>query len=109
MAVASGLDAELDAGAIPLLDQARELAAANVVPGGTVDNLSHVSPFIDWTDGISKVDQLLLADAQTSGGLLIAVEPNRVEKLLAALEKRGVSHARVVGRFLEPGEGRIRV
>jgi cysteine desulfurase NifS/selenium donor protein len=109
MAVASGLDAELDARTIPLLDQARELAAANVVPGGTVDNLSHVSPFIDWTDGISKVDQLLLADAQTSGGLLIAVEPDRVAKLLAALEKRGVSHARVVGRFLEPGEGRIRV
>jgi len=55
------------------------------------------------------VDQLLLADAQTSGGLLIAVEPHRVEKLLAALVERGVSEARVVGRFEKSGPGRIRV
>ena len=75
MAAGSGLDAEIEAGAVPVLEPARELAAADVVPGGTLDNLEHVSPFVDWSPGLSRVDRLLLADAQTSGGLLIAVPP----------------------------------
>jgi len=109
MTAASRLDAAVDLSAVPLLEGARELAAADVVPGGTLDNLSHVSAWVDWSHGVSRVDQLLLADAQTSGGLLIAVEPHRVEKLLAALVERGVSEARVVGRFEKSGPGRIRV
>ena len=109
MAAASGLDAELEAGAVPLLEPARELAAADVVPGGTLDNLEHVSPFVDWSAGLSRVDQLLLADAQTSGGLLIAVPAERTGVLLAALRARGVSESRKIGRFTCRGGGRIRV
>ncbi len=105
MAAASGLDAEIEAGAVPVLEPARELAAADVVPGGTLDNLEHVSPFVDWSSGLSRVDRLLLADAQTSGGLLIAVPPERTEALLAALRARGVTEARRIGRFTAPGEG----
>ena len=48
---------------------------ADVVPGGSLDNLEHVSPFVDWSPGLSRVDRILLADAQTSGGLLVAVAP----------------------------------
>jgi cysteine desulfurase NifS/selenium donor protein len=109
MAVGSRLDAELDAGAVPVMASTRELAAADVVPGGTLDNLDHVTPHIDWGEGVSRVDRLLLADAQTSGGLLIAVSSDRADGTLAALEKRGVADARVVGRFSGRGEGRIRV
>jgi cysteine desulfurase len=109
MAAGSGLDVELEAGSVPILEPARELAAADVVPGGTLDNLEHVSPFIDWAPNLSRVDRLLLADAQTSGGLLIALPPERTAALLAALEARGVAEARRIGRFAGPGEGRIRV
>ena len=109
MAAGSGLDAELEAGAVPVLEPARELAAADVVPGGTHDNLEHVSPFVDWSPGLSRVDRLLLADAQTSGGLLIAVPPERTAALLAALQARGVAEARRVGRFTGTGDGRIHV
>jgi cysteine desulfurase NifS/selenium donor protein len=109
MAAASGLDAELEAGAVPLLEGARELAAADIVPGGTLDNLEHVSPFVDWSPGLSRVDRLLLADAQTSGGLLIAVSPERTAAILGALQLRGVAEARRVGRFTGPGVGRIGV
>ncbi|MBK9967876.1 MAG: selenide, water dikinase SelD, partial [Holophagales bacterium] len=73
MAAAAGLDAVIDAAAVPIIEPARELAAAGVVPGGTLENLAHVSPHVDFAPGLSRVDQLLLADAQTSGGLLIAV------------------------------------
>jgi cysteine desulfurase NifS/selenium donor protein len=109
MAAASGLDAELEAGAVPVLEAARDLAAADVVPGGTLDNLDHVSPFVDWSSGLSRVDRLLLADAQTSGGLLIAVPAERKGDLLAALGARGVSESRRIGRFTAAGGGRIRV
>jgi cysteine desulfurase NifS/selenium donor protein len=109
MAAASGLDAEIEAGAVPVLDPARELAAADVVPGGTLENLDHVSPFVDWAPGLSRVDRLLLADAQTSGGLLIAVPPERTGALLAALRARGVPESRMIGRFTAAGGGRIRV
>jgi cysteine desulfurase NifS/selenium donor protein len=109
MAAGSGLDAELEAGAVPVLEPARELAAADVVPGGTLDNLEYVSPFVDWSAGLSRVDRVLLADAQTSGGLLIAVPPERTAALLAALQERGVAEGRRVGRFTGPGDGRIRV
>ena len=109
MAAFSGLDAEVEAGAVPGAAPARELAAADVVPGGTLDNLEHVSPFVDWSPGLSRVDRLLLADAQTSGGLLIAVPPERTESLLDALGAHGVEGCRRIGRFTGAGVGRIRV
>ncbi|HSD65417.1 MAG TPA: selenide, water dikinase SelD [Vicinamibacteria bacterium] len=109
MAAGSGLDAEVEAGAVPVLEQARELAAADVVPGGTLENLDHVAPFVDWSSGLSRVDRLVLADAQTSGGLLIAVPPERTGALLDALRARGVPESRRVGRFTAAGVGRIRV
>jgi selenium donor protein len=109
MAAASGVDAEVDAGAVPVLEPAREMAAADVVPGGTLDNLAHVGPFVDFAPGLSRVDRVLLADAQTSGGLLIAPPPERTEALLLALAGRGVSDARWIGRFTKAGKGCIRV
>ena len=109
MAAASGLEAQVDAAAVPILEPARELAAAGAVPGGTLENLAHVSPHVDFAPGLSNVDRLLLADAQTSGGLLIAVPEGRLAALLAGLHDRGVTPARRIGRFTTPGPGRIRV
>ncbi len=109
MAAASGLDAEVEVAAVPVLEPARELAAADSVPGGTLENLAHVSPHVDFAPGLSRVDRLLLADAQTSGGLLVSLPEARCEALLAALRARGVPGARRIGRFTGPGPGRIRV
>jgi cysteine desulfurase NifS/selenium donor protein len=109
MASASGLDAEVEAAAVPVIEPARELAASDAVPGGTIENLAHVSPHVDFAPGLSRVDRLLLADAQTSGGLLIAVPEERCERLLATLREKGVAGAARVGRFTRPGPGAIRV
>jgi selenide,water dikinase len=73
LARASGVSAVLDHAAVPLIEGAREAAAAGFVPGGSRRNLDWVAPHID-TGGLSEEDLLLLADAQTSGGLLIAGE-----------------------------------
>ncbi len=109
MAVASGLDAEIEAAAVPIIDPARELAAADVVPGGTLENLAHVSAHVEFAPGLSRVDRVLLADAQTSGGLLISVPAERCEALLCSLRERGAPEASRIGRFARPGPGTIRV
>jgi selenide,water dikinase len=73
LARASGVTAVIDAGSVPYLDGAREAAAAGYVPGGTKRNLDWVAPSVA-ADGIDEIELLLLADAQTSGGLLVAGE-----------------------------------
>ena len=65
--------AEIDAAAVPYLDGAREALAAGYVSGGTRRNLDWVAPHVDLSK-VSEDESLLLADAQTSGGLLIAGE-----------------------------------
>jgi selenide,water dikinase len=73
LARASGVTAVLDHTAVPLIEGARDAVRAGYVPGGTRRNLDWVAPHLD-TGGLSEEDLLLLADAQTSGGLLIAGE-----------------------------------
>jgi selenium donor protein len=109
MAVGSGLDVSLDFNSVPILAGARELATAEVVPGGTLDNLKHISPDVDWSGDRSHIDKILLADAQTSGGLLIALASDGARALLKALRDRGASQAAVIGRFQATGRGRISV
>ncbi|HZG95357.1 MAG TPA: selenide, water dikinase SelD [Mycobacteriales bacterium] len=74
LARASGVSAEIEASAIPYVDGARDAAGAGYVSGGTRRNLEWVKPDVTWGDGIDEIERLLLADAQTSGGLLVAGE-----------------------------------
>ena len=73
LARASGVSAVIDRTAVPLIEGTREAAAAGYMPGGTRRNLDWVLPHTD-TGGTGEEDLLLLADAQTSGGLLVAGE-----------------------------------
>jgi len=73
MARASGVTAVIDAAAVPYLTGAREALAAGYVSGGTRRNLDWVAPHVDLS-AVGEDEALLLADAQTSGGLLIAGE-----------------------------------
>jgi selenide,water dikinase len=73
LARASGVTALIDSAAVPYLDGAREALKAGYVSGGTRRNLEWVAPHVDLT-AIDDAEALLLADAQTSGGLLIAGE-----------------------------------
>jgi selenide, water dikinase len=106
MLQASGTAAELDADAIPLMDpRIVDLARRDVVPGGTKRNLAYVRMHTDFGD-LPDPERLILADAQTSGGLLIAAkhEPS----LEAALRDHDVSFARI-GTIVAGEPGRITV
>ncbi|TFG09973.1 selenide, water dikinase SelD [Candidatus Thorarchaeota archaeon] len=107
MALGSQVDVELNSGSVPVLREARALAGANVVPGGTLDNLAYVRPYVSFDVAVPEVDRILLADAQTSGGLLISIPESRAENLMKQLHDRGVKWAAVIGRVISEGQGRI--
>ncbi len=73
MARASGIDAVIDHTKVPLIDGARDTLAQGFIPGGSQRNLDWVRPHVD-ADGLGEDDLLILADAQTSGGLLVIGE-----------------------------------
>ena len=106
MLVASGLAARIDPTRVPVIDGVRDLLAAGLVAGGTKRNHAFVDPDVDWA-GLPDDEQLLLADAQTSGGLLLAVEPARAGALVAALGRHGTPAAAVIGHTVEGAPGRI--
>ena len=99
MASGSRVTVELKAGAIPLLDRALEFARQEIVPGGTGRNFEYLRDKIAFTDGVEQALRDLLLDPQTSGGLLISLEPERAEKLVKLLEGK-TSCAAVIGRVL---------
>jgi selenide,water dikinase len=92
MALASGCSAVVDAAAVRLLPGALDLARSDVVPGGTKRNLAHVRPHTEFGD-LTEPERTVLADAQTSGGLLIATGNSR--GLERALSDRGIRFARI--------------
>jgi selenide,water dikinase len=97
MLLASGVAAELNADRLPLLAEVERLAREGVVPGGTERNLAAASAFTERADGVDDWQMLVAADAQTSGGLLIAVAPGRAEVLEEALVTAGVGASRIGG------------
>jgi selenide, water dikinase len=76
--------AEVRLGAVPVLEGVRELAEADLFPGGTRRNHSALADLVDW-GGLPELDQLLLSDAQTSGGLLVAIAPDRASAFEAGM------------------------
>jgi selenide,water dikinase len=91
------------------LKAAWSFAAADVVPGGTLNNLAHVEAHVTFAHGVSKTSRLILADAQTSGGLLISLPDEHTEALLATLHERGVGAAARIGQVTGRGTGHISV
>lgn len=104
MATESGIDAELDTGAVPLLPGARDLAGAGLVPGGSKRNLEWVRPSLD-AEAVDDVTVSLLADAQTSGGLVFGAPPDAADQAVSTLRDSG-HDAAVIGHTRQ-GSGRI--
>jgi len=105
MLVGSGVAATVDASAVPVLGGALELARKGVVPGGTRRNHAFVRPHTDWGE-LTEPEQVILADAQTSGGLLIAATEG--DRLAEALDRRRVPFA-PIGSVQVGRAGAIRV
>ncbi len=109
MCRASRVGADLWLDRLPLLPGVEELAREGVVPGGTKRNLEYVVAFTEFEAAIEDWWRLIAADAQTSGGLLLAVAEERVFQVVEALEEKGVPAAAVIGKIREEGGPMLRV
>ena len=105
--VASMVNVELFAERVPFFREVENLAAANIIPGGSANNLNHFSRHVIWGNDISSITRIILCDAQTSGGLLVTVPQSEKEEIVSELKKAGISHASHIGNCLEKGEGTI--
>ncbi len=108
MCTASKLGATISRSQIPVLEDVRAIAEQGIVPGGAYSNREYVAADADFGE-IDDIDQLILCDPQTSGGLLIAVPPEKADALVLALIQAGVPAAAVIGEITEDLPGRIAV
>lgn len=106
MAKASGVGLRIGQANVPVLPRVRELAEAGFVPGGTKNNYAHLEGSVEFHEGMDQIDQWILCDAVTSGGLLIAVEEARASELLNKLQGAGVEAA-IVGEATAEHPGHI--
>jgi selenide, water dikinase len=97
--------ADIALGAIPFMAGVGELAEEDLFPSGSRRNHAAYRDQVDW-DGLSELEQMMLCDAQTSGGLLVAIPPDRAAAFEAALEREPYPAARI-GTI--NGHGSIRV
>jgi selenide,water dikinase len=104
MTLESGVDVELQTEAVPYLDGAVELAAEGMIPGGSRRNLDWIDDRLD-PGAHDELTRLLLADAQTSGGLLVGVPAGAGATVVAELVADG--HTAAVIGHTGPGPGRI--
>jgi selenide,water dikinase len=94
---------------VPTLDFVRDLAQAGLAPAGSKRNLEYATPHTQFGDGVAEVDRLILSDAQTSGGLLIAVPPDRESTLIAELEHNETPARARIGALCAGRSGSIEV
>lgn len=106
MAEGSHVDAELVASAVPVFPGVPDLVAAGLVPSGSRRNLAWVTERLD-AGGVDESVVIVLADAQTSGGLLFGAEPEAAEAAVAELRASG--HAAAVVGTATAGAGMIRL
>jgi len=107
MASRSGVEIEIYGESIPVFPGVRDLIRADVVSGAVERNREYSSAFVRRDRAAGQDLETLLYDPQTSGGLLMAVRRAKAPALLAALHKRGVSSAAVVGRVTRKGPARL--
>lgn len=101
MVSGSGVGAIIDVDRVPIVPEAWEFARRDVVPGGTKRNLTNLMDKTVWGAGIDDVDRIVLSDAQTSGGLLVAVPPERAEAFHEALLRFRTPVAADIGTIVE--------
>ncbi len=94
---------------MPLLSAARRLASQGIAPGGSRTNVRNHTSRAERAEGVTDEDFLLLCDAQTSGGLLVALPAERAPDYAAACRQRGAPRAAVIGRVLARGSRAVRV
>ena len=108
MAKGSDVEVRIFNRQVPVMPRIKELAEDGAVPGGTKNNFNYLKQDVTYPETMDQIDQWILCDAVTSGGLLAAVAKSDAEKLLAELKSKNVD-AHVIGEVIDGNNGHITV
>lgn len=108
MAGASDAEIVINSREVPVLPRVKELAESGSVPGGTRNNFDHINEIVTFPENMDQIDQWILCDAVTSGGLLISVAEGDADSLHADLQVNGVE-AEIIGEVIQGKSGHITV
>ena len=101
MARGAGLDVHIDWSTVPLLEGVQALAQQGFITGASGRNWAGYGAEVVLPEGFSSVDQALLSDPQTSGGLLVSCAPDALEAVMAVFKQHGFEDATVVGSLAQ--------
>ncbi|MDA3952819.1 MAG: selenide, water dikinase SelD [Bacteroidales bacterium] len=107
--IASKMDVNIFSEQVPVIEESREFATSNIIPGGSTNNLNYFSKYIDWDTNISDIEKIILCDAQTSGGLLFTIPMSQKNEVIKQLKKSGIEYASHIGNCILKGNGLISV
>ena len=99
MCKASNISAEIEINKVPFFNKVEQFAKKGAVPGGTKRNLDFFSKHIEFEDSVQNHQKLMLADAQTSGGLLISLSKNNAHSLTSFCKKQSIGSVQIIGKF----------
>lgn len=108
MLAASNKSARISLKEVPIVEETWDLVNAGAVPGGTHSNYRYLQQYVVWDTGVSREAQMILCDAQTSGGLLMSVPPDKVKELIRLLQEHGC-YAANIGQIEAAKKGKIHV
>ncbi len=109
MCQGSNVSVTVDFNSVPFIEGVFELAQDNIIPGGTKKNLAYVEENVDFADVFTDYQKCMLADAQTSGGLLFSVPINQSDKLISNLKQNGAMAHVVIGQVFKKADTHIYV
>lgn len=100
------LGAELQINNIPVLKGLDKYISSGMIPGGTMKNKENYSCRVEKKPGIPSEQEIILYDAQTSGGLLLAIKPEQAEKAKTLLYQQGFTLSQIIGKIIKVSAGR---
>ena len=100
----SGTGAHVYKSKVPVIEGTDDLLKQGIAPGGTMRNLQSLNTTVLWDEDITENDKILLSDAQTSGGLLISVNPSKADKLQNLLSETGTLSNQIIGEVYSLSE-----
>jgi len=106
MLTKNNLGAELWINDVPLIDGLDKYISSGMIPGGTLKNKEIYSCSVETKQGIPSEREIVLYDAQTSGGLLLSISPEQAEKAKELLSQQGFTSSQIIGKVIKIPSGR---
>lgn len=107
MVAAGDITARVFISKVPIIPNTVEMVRRDVIPGGTDANMDYLKDRVIWDDKVSSILRIILCDAQTSGGLLVATPELNAPEMVKQLRKSGIDHATVIGKIEQGKSSKI--